>query len=163
MKKLGCLLVLLLLMSVCASVLGCSRYFVSSDVPGFKRVVLKDEQSGHAPRDPRDLALTLAVIAVEYDIAFGVAPDLDHLVVIELPLDGDMTGATRDKGTIFIETNVNNPKLSATAIVHECVHLIFWRIEENPDDDHEVGPGPWTKKHNTWIEETEDRLAKMGL
>lgn len=52
---------------------------------------------------------------------------------------------------------------SFKGLAHELMHVHFWRLFDNPDDDHEDGAGPWSDEANEAIERVETRYLEAGL
>lgn len=75
-------------------------------------------------------------------------------------LPGRASGLTESIDTVRVAI-LEPRKLSSTAFIHELVHVMLWRVNNEPDPDHEgdLYEG-WTVEHNLFIRDVKLRLRE---
>jgi hypothetical protein len=77
--------------------------------------------------------------------------------------DGIVKGVALSPGYIWVWKG-KTEKISATAFVHELMHIALWSVNGQPDADHEGKKYKgWTPKHTEFMHKINYLLAERGL
>ena len=71
------------------------------------------------------------------------------------------SGVTEDIGRVRVFISEQR-EIDRTALIHELVHVMLWRVNDEPDPDHESDKyRGWTDKHNDFIRSVNAKIKKV--
>ena len=80
-----------------------------------------------------------------------------------------LRGATMGPGLVYVFQSENGPdrhnRICESALAHELVHAILWRVNGKHGDPDHLGPiyRGWTPDHSAIIQKTNEALCELGI
>lgn len=141
----------ILILSVLAALAGCSTLVQQPALDQcFSRKCPSDEQLNFVHTLVTD---KLGDFDTSQPVQINWYP-FDYVFRTQESVDGGPTfsviGQSLDKNTIEVT--------SANVMIHELMHVYFWRKLDDPDSDHASGVGPWTDETDNMIRDLENQL-----